>query len=302
MIIVRLKGGLGNQMFQYALGRRLAQNHKTDLYIDLTFLLNRLPRKNFVFRDYALSVFNIKEKFTWLSRLGCSHLFFRDLVFPLQYTYLKLRNIVDKNYWIREKEDYWFDESVLRLPDNVYLDGYWQSYKYLEGIEDILRQDFAFKKELDKKSAILAEKIRAVNAICVNIRRTDYVSNPFNNQFFGVLGLDYYQRGEEIIVSRIKDPVFFVFSDDISWCKNNLKFKTETIFIEHEYAGEKFSNYLRLMTLCKHFIIPNSTFAWWAAWLNPDPEKIVITPKKWVSDTEINKNTKDLIPPSWLRI
>lgn len=302
MIIVRLKGGLGNQMFQYALGRRLALKYKAELRLDLTFLLNRLPRRDFVFRDYDLSIFNIKERFTWLSRLGRSHFIFRDVVFPLQYTWLKLWDFFDKNYWAREKKDYRFDERILNLPDNVYLDGYWQSYKYLEGMEDVLREDFAFKKDFDEKSAAMAEKICSVNSVCVNVRRQDYVHNPANSTFFVSLEIDYYKRAAEIVAARVANPHYFVFSDEIDWCEKNLDFLRPAVFVGHEYAGEKFQYYLRLMTLCKHFIISNSTFSWWSAWLSESLDKIVIAPKNWVRDPEINKNTDDLIPPDWIRI
>jgi hypothetical protein len=112
--------------------------------------------------------------------------------------------------------------------------------------------------------------------------------------------MDYFSQAVEIIVSRVISPVFFVFSDDINWCHQNIRINYPLHIISHEYAGEKFADYLKLMTLCKHYIIPNSTFAWWGAWLNPDPEKIVIAPKQWFKDSTMN--SKDLVPDRWIKI
>jgi len=297
MIIMRLKGGLGNQMFQYALGRCLAEKRGTKLKLDTTFLVNRLPRKNFVFRDYDLDIFQVQADFTRFSRFAGV---FNNIAFPLYYFYLKIRQFFNIHYVVREKKDYIFDESVLDSPGNVYLDGYWQSEKYFKDIEGVIRKDFTFKNGLGKNGMIMAEKIKNSNAVCVNVRRADYVSNPLNRDFFGTIGYDYYKKAEEVIASKTKHLYFFVFSDDINWCKDNLKFNHPVVFVGREYAGKKWQQYLQLMIMCKHFIIPNSTFAWWAAWLSENKNKIIIAPKNWVSGPSIN--TDDLIPPSWIRI
>ena len=109
-----------------------------------------------------------------------------------------------------------------------------------------------------------------------------------------------YKNGEKIISGKINNPVFFVFSDDIEWCCNNLIFEKETVFVGHEYAGQKFCTYLNLMSQCKHFIIANSSFSWWAAWLNNNPDKIVIAPDEWFNKGP--KDTQDLIPGGWIKI
>ena len=297
MITVRLIGGMGNQMFQYALGRRLAERHNTILKLDTTFLLNRLPRKNFVFRGYDLNVFNIQESFTCLSRFA---MIFNNIAFPLSYCYLRIKKVFYPNCIVKEKKDYFFDSSVLDSPNDIYLNGYWQSERYFKDIEHIVRKEFTFKEKLNGRGNLMADKIRNVNAVCVNIRRADYVTNALNNAFFGTISKEYYQRAEEIISSKTENPHFFIFSDDINWCKTNLKFNHPTVFVGSEYAGKKWQQYLQLMVMCKHFIIPNSTFAWWAAWLSENKDKIIIVPKKWVNDSNIN--TDDLIPSSWIRI
>jgi hypothetical protein len=114
------------------------------------------------------------------------------------------------------------------------------------------------------------------------------------------MGLDYLEKAKKIIESKISDPHYFVFSDDIFWCEKNIKFPN-MFLVDHSYKGRKFEYYLQLMSQCKHFIIPNSTFAWWGAWLNNDNNKLVIAPSKWFTNCDIN--TKDLIPfKNWIRI
>lgn len=138
-------------------------------------------------------------------------------------------------------------------------------------------------------------KIKSSNSVLLNVRRTDYL----NTHYHGVMDKEYLEKGIEIIKSKIEKPYFFLFSDDIEWCKENLKYEDMTI-VDHSYKGDRFSYYLQLMMNCKNFIIPNSSFAWWAAWLNNDDDKVVICPKNWFTDSKID--TSDLIPENWIRI
>lgn len=293
MVIVQLRGGLGNQMFQYAAGRRLAVKHKTRLKMDLSVLLDRTPRQHFVYRDFDLDIFKINGMFSKRHEL---------ILFSI-----RLRRVVSKFFgeslaskrYVKEPHfDFW--PALLDAPNNVYLDGHWQSEKYFSDIEPVIREDFTFRRELDAISMSMAEKIRATNSVCVNVRRHDFAHNPIAFQHHGVCSLDYYRKAEEIMLNKVYDPHFFVFSDDIAWCAANLSFGHDFTIVSHDYSGEKFDYYLQLMTLCKHYIIANSTFAWWAAWLNPESSKIVVAPRKWVNNRSIN--TKDLIPDGWIRI
>ena len=169
MIIVKLMGGLGNQMFQYAAARRLAEVHKTTLKLDLTFLLDRAPRKDFIYRNYDLNIFNIQENFATPEEIK------RCKVIKEPYSH--------------------FDKNLLNAPDNVYLEGYWQSEKYFKDIKQIIKKEFTFKSSLSEESKRLADKILSANSICLNVRRTDFVSDPIVNQHHGFVGLDY--RSEE---------------------------------------------------------------------------------------------------------
>jgi glycosyl transferase family 11 len=294
MIIVKLIGGLGNQMFQFAFAKYLAKKHNTQLKFDVTFLLDRSPKKNsnFVYRDYDLSIFNIDE----------------SIATPEEIKALKKRT----NYTITEKilnnafgfkstyhveKTFTFSEKSHNLPDNSYIEGYWQSEKYFHSISDELRNEyFTFKSPLTKKSETLSEKIKQTNSVCVNVRRGDFVTNPVH----GTMSIEYYAEGEKILSSKYNNLEIFVFSDEIDWCMKNLRFKSPVTFVSHEYAGEKFQDYLRLMSYCKHFIIPNSSFAWWAVWFSENPDKTIIAPKKWFNDENID--TSDLIPKTWIRL
>jgi len=294
MIIVKLMGGLGNQMFQYAAARRLAVINRTTLKMDLGFLLDRTPRENFVYRNYELNLFNIQEKIAGPDEvalfLGKQSGFFQKSI-----TRLKTGCMLGKPVNIHEPHFHFYPE-LLTAPKNAYLDGYWQSEKYFKDIEAIVRVEFTFRKNFDEKSQKLARRIQSVNSLCVHVRRCDFVANPTH----GTMSIQYYQDGLNLLVDKITSLQIFVFSDDIPWCIQNLVFEVPIFFVGDDYAGERFGDYLHLMTLCKYFIIPNSAFGWWAAWLCSFPEKVIIAPKQWFQD--VQHDTRDVIPDHWIRI
>ncbi len=282
MIIVKMMGGIGNQMFQYAAGRRLSIKHKTILKLDLSFLLDRTPRENFTYRDYELGVFNIHENF--VSPLEIKIFWVKQK--------LKLINLVNE-------PQHYFHESMSSISDNSYLVGYWQSEKYFKDVEDTIRYEFNVKFKAEGINKKIAEEINSCESVSVHIRRGDYVSNPETNKYHGLCPLEYYQKALKKITSRIENPHFFIFSDDPEWAQKNLDFEHPSKFITHNGAEKSYED-MRLMSLCKHNIIANSSFSWWGAWLNRNPDKIVIAPRKWFNDPSIN--TDDLIPESWMRI
>jgi len=295
MIIVRLSGGMGNQMFQYAIGRKLSLKYGVELKLDAFFLLDRTPRstkRNLVFYDYALDVFNISAQIARRSEI--------PPIFRL-YFFGKTRLLVDviRRRFIfnpGKEKSFSFDERIFSIGPRAYIEGYWQSPKYFADIEETLKKDFTLKTPLSHKAKVLFEQIQSHNSVCINVRRGDFVSSSFH----GTFGLDYYQKGVNKIRESSPIDKIYIFSDDIEWCRNNLSFPFPFMIVGHEYAGSKFQEYLFLMSACKHFVIPNSTFAWWAAWLNTDRDKHVIVPKRWFLDDSINTN--DLIPSGWIRI
>jgi glycosyl transferase family 11 len=289
MIITRLTGGIGNQMFQYAFGRRLADHHKTELKLDLGFYSD--PVLNVPPRTFDLDIFNItsevasdKEIKKFAKRVN------HDL------TDRVLNRIFGvKASHIREPHFY-FSEAAFNSPDNVYLSGYWQSEKYFGDIEPKLRRDFTFKDPINDLAKPILEKINCTESVCVHVRRGDFLTNPLN----GLYGKDYYVAASEIVSSGKPDKAYFVFSDDVEWCKENLQFDGETTFVDNDFGPRKFRDDLWLMSECKHFIIANSSFSWWAVWLNTNPRRTVVAPKAWFQDRSLD--TRDLIPDNWVTI
>ncbi len=268
MIISRLMGGLGNQMFQYAVGRQLAIIHNTAHLLDISDY--RVYHK----RSYMLGHLNIREQ----------------LASPEDLNYLK-------QYGLRVKEQFFhYDQSILKSPDNTYLDGYWQSYRYFAGIADILRSEFTPRQPLTGRNAELAHIIQSCEAVSVHVRRGDYIDDQTVHAFHGLCGLDYYQNCALEISRHIAKPHFFIFSDDPCWVANHLKISYPTTVVANN-GPEQACEDLRLMAMCRYHIIANSTFGWWAAWLNNSPGKIVLAPARWFTDPSIN--TIDLFPAEW---
>jgi len=295
MIIVKLKGGMGNQMFQYALGRALSLKYNVSLGLVLSYLEDRTPRPKFhkfVFRDYDLDLFNIKAEVLPQAKIPFIH---RQNFGPVVALYFDaLSNLFNK--FFNKKRYFSFDKSILDKGSNAYLSGNWVSPKYFEDIKDIIREDLTLKNKLPLSIENLKEIIEKENSLCVYIRRRDYVGNNLYN----VIDDDYYNKGIEYINKSSKIDKIYVFSDDIEWCKNNINFKFPTFFVDNKYEGERFVGYLYLMTFCKYFLIANSTFSWWGAWLSKRNGKIVIAPSRWVSDNSVDID--DIIEKEWIKI
>ncbi len=297
MIIIKLMGGLGNQMFQYAFGRSLALKTRSPLKLDRTFLLDRGQRENFTFRDYDLNIFNIDENFATPEELK-----------PFQITGTAIRQLgiisqlhVQKKYYIKEQLINFYDD-LSRLKGDFYLEGYWQNEKYFKDIEDILKKDFTFKNPADKQIDEIAKSVISTNAVSISIRMGDYLKEKKSDQIYYICDADYYQRAMDKISNLVVQPRFFVFSDDAEWCHKHLPKQYPIQIIGREYAGVKFENYLRLMTLCKYHIIANSTFPWWGAWLNPSKERIIIAPRHWYNPAKLSLNRNSIIPKQWIKI
>lgn len=296
MVIVRLQGGMGNQMFQYALGRKLSLKLGVPLKLDLKVLLDRTPQENFVFRDYDLDIFKLKVDFATDDETAKFNVPTRK---RHQLLY-KFRQLFNPYLFVTEKGST-LNPGVLELnAKNIYLNGFWQTEKYFADIANVIKQDFEFKHLLSGSTLDLANKIESVNSVCVNVRRADFVNNPIASKHHGAIGTDWYAEAIKIIKTKVSNPEIFVFSDEVEWCEQNLKFDLPTTYVTHEHKGPKFNFYLDLMTRCKHFVIPNSTFGWWAAWLANYPEKTVIAPNRWFLAE--NVDSSDIIPKNWIRL
>ncbi|HVU80079.1 MAG TPA: alpha-1,2-fucosyltransferase [Candidatus Paceibacterota bacterium] len=275
MITVRIHGGLGNQMFQYAFGRTVARRNHASLALDTS---SAIPS-----RPYQLGSFAITAR-------------------PESALVRTYRKIASKivNRKVAEKH-YHFYKEALEARDGSYLDGYWQSDKYFKEIEADIRKEFVPARPFGPSAAVAAARIDAdpSAAVSVHIRRGDYASNSKVNAFNGTLSPGYYQDAVKILAKKgLERPVFYVFSDDMAWVKEHLPFLAPAIFVSQ--PGISDAEDLMLMSRCKAHIIANSTFSWWGAWLDPNPSKIVIGPRQWFRDTTID--TGDVIPEGWLTI
>jgi len=291
MIITKLIGGLGNQMFQYAVGRHLTIKNNTILKLDISGF------KDYKLRNYDLGCFKILEDIATSEDLS-------GVIFPSdgsihkvgKYLKIKTANVQHIQYIKEQESD--FQPELLTLGDNIYLDGYWQSEKYFSDIKDVIRKEFTVKGMPDPINESYLGEIRDCESVSVHIRRGDYVSNPTTNQVHGFLGLEYYQRAMNAMLEKIGNPHFFVFSDDPEWAERNIKANAPITYVKHN--GTKNYEDLRLMSTCKHHIIANSSFSWWGAWLSLDEEMFVIAPKRWFKLDRLN--ARDLIPESWHKI
>lgn len=279
-------------MFQYAFGKNLALKYNTILKLDTSFLLDRSPRSNFTFRDYDLDVFNIDEQIASEKEVNK---FTKRLNWRIADRILNKVIGFKSNFII---EPYFhFSKACFNAQDNCYLEGYWQAEQYFSAIKEELKNKYlVFKEPLSFQGANMLTQIENANSIAVNVRRGDFVNNPFH----GTCSPEYYTQAAAIISGKVNNPHFFIFSDDLDWAKKNLIFSYPVTFVGEEYNGKKYQDKMRLMSACKHFIIPNSSFAWWSAWLNTGEDKIVIAPKIWFP---VNKtDNQDIIPSKWITI
>jgi len=287
---MKLMGGLGNQMFSYALGRRLANGLNTELQLDTSQLEN--PHPGDTPRHYELDHFAFSPTFAdakilpqptsrlggLARRLGMSH----DSA---------LRTVVEHGIP--------FDPKILETPDNSYLIGYWQTEKYFNDVRDLLLQDFSFKTAPNKANRDMAASIAKVTAVSLHVRRGDYVTNANANQFHGLAPLDYYNAAVKLMREKVKNPHFFVFSDDPKWTQENIKIGQPTTYVTHNDANTGHED-MRLMMQCRHHIVANSSFSWWGAWLNPRSDKIVIAPQRWFIDPSVDG--RDIYAEGWLKL
>ncbi|OGU60056.1 MAG: hypothetical protein A2X64_07625 [Ignavibacteria bacterium GWF2_33_9] len=295
MIIARLKGGLGNQMFIYAFARYLSCKHDTDLKLDITYYDN-------YHRKYELNKFNIIENFASEDEINSLKKFVYKDGFIIRQLKQKLfkknpKKIPSKTYILDSNID--FKQKYMFLPDNVYLEGLFQSEKFFKEIEEIIRKDFILKNELDTENLKVLEAIKSTNSISLHIRRGDYLTNSWAYEELGICEADYYKKAMDYMKSKVESPIFYVFSDDAEWVKNNFKMDFDFIFIDanNEQSGE---NDLILMSECNHHICANSSFSWWGAWLGKNQNKIVIAPEKWFKGNFFDY--KDLVSESWVKL
>lgn len=288
MIITKLLGGLGNQMFQYATGRTLALANGCELKLD-TSAFDRYV----IHSGYALGTFNIVAGIASPAEVGK----LAGSTRKIPRMVLHKLGVQGERYFREKSFD--FDPALLERQAPVYIEGYWQSYKYVEKFAEKIRSELTPSQPPQGENQRLAQSIAQENSVSVHIRRGDYVSNQVASSVHGFVGLAYYDLALERISREIESPHFFVFSDDLPWARENLKVPGDVTFVDHNSGLAAYED-MRLMSLCKHHVMANSSFSWWAAWLGWAPGKKVFYPANWFSSKL--HNVSSLNPPAWIRV
>jgi hypothetical protein len=288
---VLIYGGLGNQMFQYALNIALNQKENESRITFSSFFYDK--HHNGFNLGYA---FQLKLPFP--SNIYNSVLIHAGFLYKNKIATFLIRKFVSRYHSslqkYNEKIEFIFDEEVFHQKSKLIM-GTWQSERYFKNIRDILIQEFKFNEPTDTKNKELVEQIKNSNSISIHVRRGDYLKSQWSDTHAVIKNENYYIDSIKFIDVRVKNPHYYIFSDDISWAKENLKLRNCT-FIEHNEGKNAYID-MYLMSLCKHNIIANSTFSWWGAWLNTNKDKIVIMPEQWLN----NFNTPDIFPTEWLK-
>ena len=291
-IIVAIQGGLGNQMFQYAFALSLKQQGKQVL-LDTSFYNENKNEHN----GYELEgIFNIDEQYSTAAQIKP----YKDRRRSLSARIGKhvLQKYLVKYYEpsLHEMFTYAPNHFVYDLED-IYLSGFWQSQKFFTSAKEHVIKAFNLNHlRLSSQNKNVAQHISKSNSIGIHVRRGDYIGHPLLGE---ICTKDYYRNAIEKIQLLIENPVFFVFSNDITWCKEELNIKNEVTFIDWNIGKESIFD-LYLMSHCKHNIIANSSFSWWAAYLNLNLNKIICAPDIWFKDNKINSN--DIYQPEWIKI
>ena len=311
MKIVKINGGLGNQMFQFAFYKALQHSNNNDVFIDLSAYQGKQFQDgiNLLHNGFELpELFSITYQEAPLKdvkKLSTQPTNLLNRVLRKYFT--KKTHFIDKNFG--------FNEELISkpLPSNIYLEGYWQTEKYFSNIKDEILRDFSFKTPLSKKNLDILEDA-GTETVSIHIRRGDYLKT----QTLNVCSKDYYLNAIKLLFSKANPKSILVFSDDIPWCKSDLKLEEyitnilklnniKIFYIDWNTGKDSYQD-MQLMSKCKYHIIANSSFSWWGAYLDPNPEKIVIAPSVW-NLRELNpsidryyKNSyNDILPSSWIR-
>ena len=298
--VVRLNGGLGNQMFQYSFGKALEYSTGLATKFDAALFLNPGVAEQGTFREFALGALRTKITLASQNELGLfgtqhargSNLW-QGIVDRAVGKYRKTRQVDELSFS--------YDEKMLgKTGRGRYFAGYWQTPRYFEGIKDQIISDFQPSAALSGEALELKEKIASTQSACIHVRRGDYANDLKTNSFHGLMGVDYYKSALAILRTRGDFENVFVFSDEPEWCVANLELKGNVQVVSASLSGPHATHHLHLMSCGSGFVIPNSSFGWWGAWLSAQENTEVVSPKSWFADPRID--TSDLIPKNWQRV
>lgn len=304
MIISRLTGGLGNQMFQYAAGLALAERHRTVLKLDVSWFGGDPAFE--AHNRYALDCLNVTAQFATPEeidrvrgvRLTRTERWSVALARALRFQRYAAQ--LTSPGHICYDETFAFRPDFFDQPDGTYLHGNWQSEKFFTPIVNLLRLHFSFRYPPPPAVEAMAARIRTGGTSAfVHFRRGDYVRNATFNREIGVLPLAYYTRAMALLRARVPEAKLFVFSDDIDTVEREFQPGGSVVYVRATEPWHSFDK-IRLMSLCDHGIISNSTFAWWAAWLSRSPEKLIVAPEPWFDAG--GRSGADIVPAAWTKL
>lgn len=281
MVIVEVTGGLGNQMFQYALYRQLQCMGK-NVKLDLSFYNTKQT-----LRRFELDVFRVSYEVAAKGEICRLRGYTADASRPEKILTTKIYR--KPNVYIENLDEGF--QPVVFEPDDVYLSGYWQNEKYFQSIREQILQDFCFPLECTKQNSELLRQIQSRNSVSVHVRRGDYLESANSRLYSGICTMDYYRNAVAYMKEHLRDPYFYIFTDDPEWAKG--EFNGEDMLVVEHMSGEPDYTDMFLMSKCKAHIIANSTFSWWGAWLDARKDKMVISPSKWLNNHQVNNAVCD---------
>jgi len=290
-VCVRLVGGLGNQLFQYATARAVALRNKAELVLDAR-AYSAAPAPAALARNTHRS-FDLQH-FAIAAQIG------REEQLPpprsRRFCYYRWRYF-GRHPRFKRQRGHGFNPSVLALGTDVYLHGYFQSERYFAEFADTLHRELRIGTPPSAENARWLDDIRAGPSVSLHVRRGDYVSTSGVRASFGTCSPDYYRRALARIRERSNtDPTVYVFSDEPGWVRDNLTLGAPMRVIGHNGGTTAYED-MRLMSACTHHVIANSSFSWWGAWLDSNPKKCVVAPKRWFNDRKLAN--PDIVPETW---
>ena len=292
-IISQIQGGLGNQIFQYAMGKTLSHQLSGDLFLDTQWFEQRW--EDVTPRHFLLPELKVQYQLA---------LDLQPYAPPKRWRRLAQKWLPINPYLLKDRKEFTYDSNICRLEpyqaQDLYLMGYWQSFRYFESIRKELLSEIKPVAELSAHYQVYFKQIQQPSSAMVHVRRGDYIDLASAEKVHGFLGLDYYKTAMGILLNKDPATQFFIFSDDIEWAKQYLPYHERSRFIEGTQDLRAPVEELFLMSQCHQHIIANSSLSWWGAWLSDLPDPKVIAPKHWTNDK--NKNWNDLLPAHWQRI
>jgi hypothetical protein len=296
MIFARVISGLGNQLFQYAVGRQVSLLNKTELLLDISFY------KDQNLRSYKLANYAIQAGIAPEEEVTKFLAPYKALTLQAKL-YRRYDKLLPKYKRRRFTEATWweYEPDLYKVGNNTYVDGYWQHYKYFEHLDKQVLDELTLQVDYptDAKQ-LLAEVIANQSSVALHIRRGDYISDSNANKLMGVLPLAYYEKAVTFIKSQVQSPKFYIFSDDLNWAAQHLG-STNDFHLVDIADGTQEHIELDLMSKCRHNIIANSSFSWWGAFMNRNTDKVVVAPSQWVVPNDVNARI-NLQFPSWVKI